>query len=236
METIVTDQYDEVTFWENVAQTKWGRYVSEIEEEAILKAHNLTTRPATALEVGCEGGRWSKLLADLGWRMICTDIDQRALNICKKRIPTATCILVSSDDAKLPCDTESIQLILCIEVPSVIESDWFLEEAFRVLQKGGLIVGVFLNRLSWRGLLLHSIASLTGSYDWYESSYPARRKKFCQKGFTLLHEKGFCWPPFRRDSNTPLVPIATRLEYYLGLRKLASISPWIVFVAQKERL
>lgn len=233
MEMVVTHQHDEITFWEKIAKTKWGRYISEIEKEAILKAHNLIIRPATALEVGCEGGRWSKLLSDSGWRMICMDIDQRVLNICKNRIPTTNCILVNPDDSKLPCDTENIGLILCIEVAPVIKSDWFIDEALRVLQAGGLIVGVFLNRLSWRGLILHRLASLRGSYDYYELSYPAWRKKFCEKGFTVVHEKGFCWPPFRRSSNSPLVPIATHLEYYLGLRKLASISPWIVFVAQK---
>ena len=61
---------------------------------------------------------------------------------------TASCVLVSPDDSKLPCDTESMKLVLCVEVQPVIKSDWFLEEASRVLQQGGLIVGVFCNRLS----------------------------------------------------------------------------------------
>ncbi len=44
------------TYWERIALLKWGSYVSGIEEQAILKAHNLAAKPSIALEVGCEGG------------------------------------------------------------------------------------------------------------------------------------------------------------------------------------
>src|SRR5487761_2009903 len=56
------------TFWERVNDGRWGRYVSEAEKEAVLKAHARCGQRGTFLEVGCDGGRWSKLLVDLGWR------------------------------------------------------------------------------------------------------------------------------------------------------------------------
>ena len=46
---------DETTFWENVAQSRWGRYISEIEKRAILKAHSVSGRPNEAVEIGCGG-------------------------------------------------------------------------------------------------------------------------------------------------------------------------------------
>jgi hypothetical protein len=168
------------------------------------------------------------------------DIDRCSLTICQKRIPAATCIHVSPNDSRLPCDAESIGLILCIEVEPVIHSDWFIDESFRVLQKGGLVLGVFSNRLSWRGLMYHPIGPfppLRAKSGWYfyPLSYDRWRKSFCERGFTLVYEEGDGWPPFRRYSNSPLVQIATRIERYLGLRKLVSISSRIVFIAQKVR-
>ncbi len=234
METTTTHENDEITYWEKVAKSRWGSYTSEIEKDAILRSHYLTTRPTTALEIGCEGGRWSKLLSDFGWRLICTDVNQQTLNICKKRIPTAKCILVSPDDSKIPCNTESRGLVLCIEVSPAITADWFIDEVFRVLQKGGLVVGTFWNQLSYRGLLQHFIASSRGSYDWYSLSYSAWKRRFRTRGFTFIHEEGFYWFPFQRASNSPLVPVTTRIERFLGLRKLVCLSPWVVFVAQKD--
>lgn len=81
-----------MTFWEKAAITRWGSYLTEIEKAVILKAHQLSGLPGTALEIGCEGGRWSKLLSEAGWKVICTDIDVESLALCRKRIPDATCI------------------------------------------------------------------------------------------------------------------------------------------------
>jgi ubiquinone/menaquinone biosynthesis C-methylase UbiE len=221
------------TFWEGVAESRWGAYVSDIEERAILKAHDLCRKPATALEIGCEGGRWSKVLADLGWNMICTDINDQTLTICKKRIPQANCILVKPDDNELPCESESVALLLSIEVAPVIKADWFINEAFRVLQNGGLMVGVFFNLLSFRGLFAHTASLLTGTFGYYSLSYPSWRKKLLSNGYSVLYEEGYCWFPFRRASNSVFVPYFVRIEKELGLRKLVRISPWIVFIAQK---
>ncbi|MGI9057757.1 MAG: class I SAM-dependent methyltransferase [Ktedonobacteraceae bacterium] len=224
--------------WERIgSDTSYGRYASEIEKKTVLKANAFIKRPTTALDIGCEGGRWSKLLADTGWNLICTDIDPSSLAICQKRIPTATCKLVGPADSTLPCATESIKLALCVGVPQVIGAEWFIDEAFRVLQKGGLIAGVFWNRSSWRGLLYHSVPALrvkgSGQWYWFPQSYAVWKEHLCARGFTMVNEEGYGWPPFRRNSDSPIVPIATHIEHHLGLRKLARFSPLVIFIAQK---
>ena len=229
---------NEVLDWEHINSiTRYGLYASEIEKNAILKAHSLTAKPTTALEMGCEGGRWSKLLADFRWEMTCTDIHDQSLAICQRRIPTATCIHVNPEDSTLPCATESVGLALCIEVPQVLNAEWFIDEAFRVLQKGGLVVGTFLNRASWRGFLYHHMPALrtkgSGQWYWFPQSYSAWRQQLCARGFTMVNEEGYAWPPFRRTSNSLLIPVATHIEQYLRLRKLVSLSPMVVFIAQK---
>jgi len=225
---------NDITYWwENVANTRWGNYTSDIEKRCILKGNDLCREPTAALDIGCACGKWSKLLADLGWNVTCTDINEKRLKICQKRIPTTKCILVSPNETKLPCVSESIDLLLCIEVGAVIQADWFINEAFRVLKNDGIIVGVFLNLLSFRGLFAHMKASFTGSYNHYKIAYPSWRRNLLNRGFFMLYEEGYCWFPFSRISNSVFVPYFARLEKILGLHKLASISPWTVFIARK---
>src|SRR5262249_18901268 len=207
------------TRWERVATTRWGAYVSEAEKRAILRGHELNRRPRTALEMGCEGGRWSRMLANLGWRMICADIDAEALAICQRKIPTATCILRKPEDTTLPCASDSVSLLLCIEVPPLVQSDWFITEAARVLDDDGLLVIVYWNLLSFRGVFSHVRAMIGGGLDFYRMAYPTWKKKVSQLGFQFVYEEGFCWFPFGRESDSALVPYATSLEKQLGLRR-----------------
>jgi len=226
------------TRWEHVASTKWGAYVSKVEGTAILRAHNFAReafrRQGSAVEIGCDGGRWSCLLAELGWNMVCTEVKPESLQVCRERIPTAKCILVRGDEARLPCESNSIQLLVCIEVPSVINSDWFVDEAFRVLQGGGILVGMFWNQLSLRGLFGHLKSSWSGALDFYAHAYPAWRRTLSHRGFDLLYEEGYCWFPFRRDSGSVLVPYFTNMERRLRLNKCITASPWVAFVAAKR--
>jgi SAM-dependent methyltransferase len=241
METTSTHVCDESLHWERITTTtRFGHYVTEIEKRAIVKAHYLSTSSASALDIGCEAGRWSKLLSDLGWKLTCIDVKQSSLDICQQRVPAATCILANQNSSTLPCDTESMGLVLCIEVEQVMHADWFIDEVFRVLQKGGMFVGVFFNALSYKGLIYRSVPSFRASVRarntyWYgyPLSYPVWRKRLRDRGFTLIQEEGYGWLPYRSDNNSVFVPVAAQIERYLGLRKLVSLSPMIVFIAKK---
>jgi len=224
-----------LTVWEKVASTRWGTYVTEVEKRAVMKAHSLVPRPTQALEIGCEGGRWSKMLTDVGWRMTCIDVDREALEACRAKVPQAACILADRGDRTIPCDSSSVALLLCIEVAPVIQSDWFLPEAFRALNSGGIFVGVFWNRLSWRGLQARVRFRMNPGVnaDFYSRSYPACRRTILGTGFRLVYEEGFCWSPFGRSSNSPLIPVFVQMERMLGLRRFTAISPWIAVIAQK---
>jgi SAM-dependent methyltransferase len=223
------------TYWEKVAATRWGAYVSEIEKQAILQAQSMAGKPGRALEMGCEGGRWSKLLADLGWQMTCVDVDPQTMAVCQRKVPAARCILRSPRDETIPCEADSMDLLVCVEVAPVIQSDWFLPEAGRVLCKNGILVGVCWNRTSARGVFSRVKQRLAPDTDtaFYSRSYSGWRKDLGRAGFQLVHEEGFCWSPFGRASNSPLVPFFTRLERLLGLHRMTKFSPWIVFVARK---
>src|ERR1022692_4349453 len=81
------------TYWEEAATTRWGRYLSQIEERGIRQAAFLAGKPNQALEIGCDGGRWSRLLADVGWQMTCIDVNPKTLAACQQKVPAAKCVL-----------------------------------------------------------------------------------------------------------------------------------------------
>jgi SAM-dependent methyltransferase len=223
------------TMWETIATTRWGRYTTRIAEHAVMAACNAAGAPASALEVGCEGGRWSQFLAERGWTLTCTDINPDVLTICRQRVPDANCILVSPDGTTLPSPTASVRLLLCLEVFPVMDSEWFGSEASRVLEEGGVLVGVALNRASIRGAFVRLKEHLQGGpHGFYRSAYARRRLALRNAGFDIVLERGYCWFPFSRASNSPLIPFVTRLERWLLLDRIPLLSPWVVFVARKK--
>lgn len=222
------------SYWERIGDaTRQGRYISAIQRRIITFAGSTLHSGGCALEVGCESGRWSKLLADLGWKMTCVDVDARELSKCQAKVPSANCVLASPEATTLPVETASQQLLLCIEVRPVIQSNWFCTEASRVLQAGGLAVGLYWNSRSLRALLHKVEARRSGTQDFYTSSYSEWRTNFQRLGFDFIQEEGLCWGPFKRDSDSNLIPVFATLERGLGLHKLPSLSPWIMFTARK---
>jgi SAM-dependent methyltransferase len=226
------------TYWEKVPTTEWGRYVTAVEKQTIDRGLTLVSQPGDAIEVGCEGGRWSKMLADQGWNMSCIDVDSKTLQQCQRKVPTARCIHASPTDRAIPCPSNFASLVLCIEVAPVIQSDWFLPEVQRVLVHGGVLVATFWNFLSWRGLLARMRFQLTrtpSASDFYRCSYIKWRPSVARNGLKLVHERGFYWSPFTRSSDSALVPRFVGVEEKLGLNNLPSISPWIAVIAQKPK-
>lgn len=221
---------------ERLASSRWGQYLTAVEKEAILCAHAMARTASTSIEIGCEGGRWSSLLADLGWLPACVDIDPKTLAVCQRRLPQARCILTSPQARRLPAADNSMGLVLVIEVPAVIESTWFPSEANRVLRKDGLLVGVCWNRTSLRGLVSRVLGrqnSLQGG-NCYSQTYESVRGRIQTARFSFLSERGFCWSPFSRTSDSFLIPACLTLERILKLRDLIRWSPWVMFIARKS--
>jgi len=225
--------------WERLmAQTRYGRYADRVESKIMRYVLAECPAPSVLLDVGCEGGRWSKVFADRGWEIIATDTDARSLQICQARIPGAHCVLSDTSTRRLPAGDESIDVALCIEVGPVIHTDWVVQEFARVLKPRGHLAGVCWNRSSWRGFLYHSVPSLRRSGSDPLVGFPIRytnfRRQMMKHGFRFEREFGYAWGPFRRTSNSPFVSIWAAFERLSGLQRLVPGAPMIAFVAQKD--
>lgn len=227
-----------MTYWDRVAQrTRWGRYVTDVERRVILRGQEYAGSPGYALDLGCGSGRWSKLLADYGWTMTCIDVSSQALAICQQNVASATCILARSRDKSIPASSNSAGLALCMEVVPLIEAKWFQSEVHRVLSDGGLLIGVYINGRSLRGIasrLKNRLLNGQSSYNFYQSCYSDWKRELLQTGFEMLHEESCCWGPFTRDSNSPFVPAFAKVERAVRLHRVVAFSPWVVFIARKK--
>jgi SAM-dependent methyltransferase len=223
------------TFREKSTDSRWRSYVSTIERKIIMRAQALAGRPARALEMGCEGEEWAKMLSELGWNMTCVDANSSSLAICKAKLPEATCILTKPQAATIPCVSSSQSLLLCIQAAPIIQSGWFMAEAARVLKDNGIVVGVFSNRHSVRGWFVNFRRRLAGAFDdIYSKPYSSLRNELANHGLSLIYEEGFCWGPFAGRSNSPLIPAFAFAERLLCLNRIPHFSPWIAFIAKKR--
>jgi SAM-dependent methyltransferase len=219
------------TFWEQVAETGWGTYLTARERVA-LDGACARLRPGLAVELGCEGGRWARLLAERGWRLICTEVDAATLAICQRHLPEAACVLVEREDERIPAEGRSARLLVAIEVPPVVERASFPAEAARVLEPGGLLVCTYHNPRSLRGIVYR----LTRRRRPYYSGrpYSAFRAALRRAGFDVVAEEGLAWLPFSRSSDSRLVPALTGFEAKSGLRSLVTVSPLVVLTARRS--
>ncbi len=221
------------TAYESIVETRFGRYLTARELEAIRIATAACPPPGRGLDVGCDGGRWSRHLADLGYEMTCTDVSESSLRVCAARVPQACCVKAAPEDTSLPAESASLRIVLCINVVEVILSEWAKAEFARVLEPGGMLVASVPNRSSWRGVYAHHSESQKIWRDHYRVSYPQWRRELCDAGFEMVHERGCRWIPFRRNSNSPAVGPFALAERILGLSRWVTRSPWVLFVARR---
>jgi SAM-dependent methyltransferase len=230
--------FPQMTYWDRVAQTtRWGRYVTEIQRQVIEQGEAYAGPPGKAVDLGCGGGRWSKMLAERGWEMTCIDVSSQSLDICKRNVATANCILAQAKDRTIPLASNAVSLALCIEVVPLIEADWFAPEVHRILSDSGIFIGVYINGRSLRGMasrLKNRLVSGESSYTFYQSRYDLWKCRLLKTGFEMLHEESCCWGPFTRNSNSPFVPAFAKVERAVGLHRVVTFSPWVVFIARKQ--
>ena len=228
----------ETTYWEDAAERAWGKYLTDAERRVLLKALDLAPRTGEAMDVGCNGGRWSKYVMERRGSVVCTDIDSEALDLCASRLPEAKCVLTKPSDERLPAADGELGLLLVYEVAPVTNAAWFPRDARRVLEPDGILVCSYFNPVSIRALLYRVVAFVDRrrrALPFYRGpSYVSFRRSLADAGFEFAYQEGLAWAPFTRLSDSRWVSVAAHVEGALGLRRLASVSPWVLVIARRR--
>jgi 2-polyprenyl-3-methyl-5-hydroxy-6-metoxy-1,4-benzoquinol methylase len=217
----------EETYWEKAAKTRLGKYLTSIESEFISNSINLS-KSSLVLDVGAEAGRFSMLAANKCLNVTGIDIDSRSLRRLKAKNKDVT--VIQADARKMPLRTGYFDAVLMIEVLDYItELTQTFEECSRIIKPGASVILSFGNQSSLKA----KIKAIKGKS--YLHSYSNALKSLKKTGFTIKSKLGYNWLPFGRTSQSRIIPFFAGTEKLLRLRKIPSLSPWVIIHAIKPK-
>ena len=225
----------EPAYWRQVGTTRMGVYVTRVESRFL--SQGLGKRPpGRTADIGSGSGRLEPVLLDKSATVIATDstLDDLANMEPHHRLGRVHV----GDYPTLPFASSSLDAVVAIEVPAVSEKDWFRGECARVLKPGGLAVISMYNRASYKGIMKTVLARILRKEpgQYYCQSTREQTLAWAAAGFITDRCEGFYWLPFRRDSNSRLIPLFSAAESALPLVRLHSWSPWVMTSFQKPHL
>jgi ubiquinone/menaquinone biosynthesis C-methylase UbiE len=213
------------THWEKAAKTRMGKYLTNVETSFINKALDLS-QSNVIMDVGAEAGRFSELSKTSNAATISLDIDSYGLKRLKQK--TGHIEAIVADARKIPIKNETFDAIFMIEVLDYIpELDQALVECLRTLKPTASLVVSFGNRSS----LKSKLKEFSGKP--YQHSYRKVMQTLTATGFSVKRKTGYSWLLFGRMSENHLIPFLSRMERLFGLRRIPSISPWVIIHAVK---
>jgi 2-polyprenyl-3-methyl-5-hydroxy-6-metoxy-1,4-benzoquinol methylase len=213
----------EETFWERAAKTRMGKYLTRMETSFVSESIN-QVRPQMILDVGAGAGKFSLLAAEKNATVVSMDIDSYGLK--RLRLQNKHACIIQADARKIPLKDEVFDAVLMIEVLDYIsEADEVFKECHRTLKLDGLLVFSFGNKSSFK----QKLRAMRGKS--YTHSYGRIMRWLSAAGFAVTRKMGFNWGLFGRTSESRLVPLSTGVEKLLGLRRIPSLSPWVMLHA-----
>ncbi|HEY40945.1 MAG TPA: class I SAM-dependent methyltransferase [Dehalococcoidia bacterium] len=226
-------------FWDFAAKTAVGQYITEREDEFLRRCLvDFPNKPKVIVDAGAGSGRFETLLASFASWVITTEIDQSLVHRLSQAGNNVLPLLVSDTAKCLPLADDSVDCVVCMEVPALAEQNWFYAECLRVLRPGGAIIVSVTNRLSWKGALavLRPKRYVRKHARYYQRTIRDVRLTLKRDGFAIRRVAGLNWIPFPHASDSPLVRPVVVLEKTIGLHRLNCLSPWVLVEARKPLL
>jgi ubiquinone/menaquinone biosynthesis C-methylase UbiE len=224
-DAIINASISAETHWERAAKTRMGKYLTQMEVDFIFKSID-PLQMHTIMDVGAEAGRFSLLAASNDATVIGIDLNSyglKRLKLKNKQINVIQC-----DARKIPLEDEIFDAIFMIEVVDYIaELDEALAECHRALKLGAPLFLSFGNKSS----LKSKLRELRGKA--YMHSYSKVMQCLSKTGFEVRKKMGYSWLPLGRTSESRLVPFLARIEKLFALRRIPSLSPWVIVHAMK---
>lgn len=203
-----------------------GKYLTRTETNFIFESINLS-QTHTIMDVGAEAGRFSLLAANDKATVIGIDVDSYGLQRLKLKNQHVNTI--RADARRIPLKDEVFDAIIMVEVLDyIVELDEALAECYRTLKMNAPLLLSFGNKSS----LKSKLREFQGKS--YTHSYNSVMRCLSKTGFTVTRKMGYSWLPFGRMSESRWVPFLGRIEKLFALRRLPSLSPWVIVRAVKS--
>jgi ubiquinone/menaquinone biosynthesis C-methylase UbiE len=216
----------EETHWEKAAKTRMGKYLTRMETNFIFKSIN-PSQTHTIMDVGAEAGRFSLLAANEKATVIGIDVDSYGLKRLKLKNQHVN--IIQADARKIPLKDEIFDAIIMIEVLDyIVELDEALTECYRTLKSNAPLLLSFGNKSS----LKSKLREFRGKS--YRHSCKRVMRCLSKTGFAVTRKMGYSWLPFGRTSESRLVPFLARIEKLFALKRIPSLSPWVIVHAVKS--
>jgi ubiquinone/menaquinone biosynthesis C-methylase UbiE len=157
-------------------------------------------------------------------------IDIDSLGLERLKLKTKHVNIIQADARKIPLKDEIFDAIFMVEVLDYIpEADQALRGCHRTLKSNGSLFLSFGNKSS----LKSTFRKLSGKS--YRHSYSEIMKLLSQTGFAVRRKMGYNWLPFGRTSESRLVHFLAPVERLFALRRIPSLSPWVMVHAVKSQ-
>lgn len=225
-ETRLEKILSEETFWEKAAKTRMGKYLTRMETSFVSDSIN-QARPQMILDVGAGAGKFSLLAAEKNATVVSIDLD--AYGLKRLKLQNKHAYIIQADARKIPLKGEVFDAIFMVEVLDYIsEADEVFKECHRTLKLDSVLVFSFGNKSSFK----QKLRELRGKS--YTHSYDRIMQWLAATGFAVTRKMGFNWGLFGRTSESRLVPLSVGVEKLFGLRRIPSLSPWVMLHAVKS--
>ena len=221
----------------NINSSMMGKYLTAREWWFVQQGLSRFRKPLRVLDVGGGDGRFARRLAELGVHTIVLERDDQPLK--ELLLQDWNKPVLQADGNDLPFPDNTFDAVMVIENPACTDTMHlhnFLYSAHRILKPAGRLMFTSYNTISIIGLLKFFSPDRNDCEDGntYTESYRKTMHSLQQHGFAVHRAFGFRWIPFNRKSKSKLIPLFERLERIFHLDRLAGISPWIFWVAEKR--
>jgi ubiquinone/menaquinone biosynthesis C-methylase UbiE len=205
--------------WEEVEKKRYSKALKWFEQRTLVKAIG-DYRRNSCLDVG--GGFGHRFPVNCE-NYTLLEIDPEAIAIFRRNCPEGH--FIEGDFLALNID-KKYDVIIMVQLSTDAEHiNKMVAKAYSLLSEGGMILFTTTNKSSYKGLLYS-----TGWYG-YQEPYSALKKFLTTLGASSIKYYGYGWLPFRRDSDSILIPMLKWIDVVLG--KFVSISPWLFIVVKK---
>lgn len=216
----------EETFWEKAARTRMGGYLTRIETRFVSDSIDQSRR-YTILDIGAGAGKFSLPAAEKNATVVSIDIVSNYLK--RVKLLNKSVNVIQADARKIPLKDETFDAAFMIEVLDYIpELNTVLGECHRTLKLNAPFVFSFGNKSS----LKQKLRERRGKS--YMHSYGMVMQRLFKTGFKVKRKMGFGWLPFGRTSENRLIPFLAVIERLFALRRIPSVSPWVLVHAVKS--